>query len=474
MLTAVSFGGAPVSGSVAGVLLAATLAVVPSHAASTPQPSPSARPASEALLLIVDYSGSMKEPDGRGSTRIQAAKDALGQIITALPEDLDVGMRVYGHRVPSADKEAACQDTELVVPVGPLDRDGLRGTVDGLQALGETPIGLSLQQAAEDLPDGVTSTVILVSDGADECFTDDLGPEPCEVTKQLIAQGVDLRLETIGLQVEESGAEQLQCMAEAGGGQFTSVEDAGLLAEALAAAQARAMRVFEPRGEAVAGGPSLIDATALQPGTYSDSILDGETLWYVVDVPQGGSMTARLTIRTAEVPAEALVALEWQDPQARRVDVGVLEGISRGQASTLASSTGEANGSRSPYGAEREPGPYYLAVRTGGFPVDVAHDFVIELLPDGQAAEATGTAGASASAAPSEAPSGPPAQGGTSPSGSGSPAPSVEAVELPPPPSTSPVPLLLVLLLGVGGGVGYLVWRRRSSGQADPDEPTYG
>ncbi|MGJ7439601.1 VWA domain-containing protein [Aquipuribacter sp. MA13-6] len=470
-----SFGGAPVSGSVAGVLLAATLAVVPSPAAAAPQPQPSARPASEALLLIVDYSGSMKEPDGRGSTRIQAAKDALGTIITALPEDLDVGLRVYGHRVPSADKAAACEDTELAVPVGPLDRDGLRATVDGLQALGETPIGLSLQQAAQDLPEGVTSTVILVSDGADECYPDDLGPEPCEVTKQLVAQGVNLRLETIGLQVEESGAEQLQCMAEAGGGQFTSVEDAGLLAEALAAAQNRALRVFEPRGEPVAGGPSLIDATVLEPGTYSDSILDGETLWYAVDVPQGGSMTARLTIRTADVPAEALVALEWQDPQARRVDVGLLNGISRGQASTLATSTGEANGSRSPYGAEREAGPYYLAVRTGGFPPDAAHDFVLELLPDGQSAEAT----AAASPAPSASPAGPAAGAEASTDDGGAPSPPLpsagaEAVELPPPPSTSPLPLLLVILLAAGGGVGYLVWRRRTAGHEEPDEPTYG
>ncbi len=474
MLTAVSFGGATVSGSVAGVLLAATLAVLPSHAAAAPQPEASARPASEALLLIVDYSGSMKEPDGRGSTRIQAAKDALGQIITALPEGLDVGMRVYGHRVPSADKAAACEDTELAVPVGPLDREGLRATVNGLQALGETPIGLSLQQAAQDLPEGVPSTVILVSDGADECYTDDLGPEPCEVTKQLVAQGVNLRLETIGLQVEESGAEQLQCMAEAGGGQFTSVEDAGLLAEALAAAQNRALRVFEPRGEAVAGGPSLIDATVLEPGTYSDSILDGETLWYAVDVPQGGSMTARLTIRTADVPAEALVALEWQDPQARRVDVGVLNGISRGQASTLATSTGEANGSRSPYGAEREPGLYYLAVRTGGFPPDADHEFVLELLPDGQAAEATADASAPASASPT----GPAATAEAAPGGpeASAPPPSsgAEAVELPPPPSTSPVPLRLVILLVVGGGVGYLLWRRRTAGHEEPDEPTYG
>jgi Ca-activated chloride channel family protein len=383
----------------------------------------------------------MKEPDGTGSSRMESAKGALREIVTALPESLDVGLRVYGHRVPSADKAAACQDTELAVPVAPLDRGLLLGTIERLQPLGETPIGLSLQQAAGDLPDGVPGTVILVSDGEDECFPD-LGPEPCAVTRDLIAQGVDLRLETIGLQVEPAGAEQLRCMAEAGGGEFTSVQDAGLLAEAIAGARNRSLRTFEPRGEAVAGGPSLIDATVLSPGTYRDSIVDGETLWFAVDLAKGASMTARLTIRTADVPTDARVALEWQDPQARRVQVGVLAGLSRGQASTVAADTGPADGSRSPFGAQREPGRFYLAVRTGGFPSEVEHDFVLELLPEGLPVPEPGASG-DASGDPLPASSEPTANAPretTEPS-EAAPAPAAPAVAPPPPPpSTSPCP----------------------------------
>jgi len=291
--------------------------------------------------------------------------------------------------VASADKAAACQDTELAVPVAPLDRELLLGTIDRLQPLGETPIGLSLQQAAADLPDGVPATVILVSDGEDECFPD-LGPEPCAVTRDLVAQGVDLRLETIGLQVAPGGAEQLRCMAEAGGGQFTSVADAGLLAEAIAAAQNRSLRTFQVRGEPVSGGPSLIDATPLTPGTYTDSILDGETLWFAVDVEEDGEVTARWTIRTADVPTDAALALEWSDGATERVAVEALDGIARGQATTLALATGPADGSRSPFGAVREPGRYYLSLRTAGFPPEVDHEFVLEVL-DGAEAAATGT-----------------------------------------------------------------------------------
>ena len=53
-------------------------------------------------------------------------------------------------------------------------------------------------------------------------------------------------------------------------------------------------------------------------------------------------------------------------------------------ATTLALATGPADGSRSPFGAVREPGRYYLSLRTAGFPPGVDHEFVLEIL-DGAA-----------------------------------------------------------------------------------------
>ena len=445
------------------LLLAAAAGPVAAPATAAPTRAPS-----EVLLLIVDSSGSMREPDGAGSTRMASARAALREIVTALPDSLDVGMRVYGHRVASADKAAACQDTELVVPVAQLERELLLGTIDRLQPLGETPIGLSLQQAAVDLPAGVPATVILVSDGEDECFPD-LGPEPCAVTRDLVAQGVDLRLETIGLQVAPGGAEQLRCMAEAGGGQFTSVADAGLLAEAIAAAQNRSLRTFQVRGEAVSGGPSLIDATPLTPGTYTDGILDGETLWFAVDVGEDGEVTARWTVRTADVPTDAALALEWSDGAAERVAVEALDGIARGQATTLALATGPADSSRSPFGAAREPGRYYLSLRTAGFPPGVDHEFVLEIL-DGAADAATGTqapldpASTEPSASPTE----------DEPDDAAPPPPA--DVALPPPPeagSGGGLVLVLLALLVTAAGGGLLLWRRRRAAADVPPAPTY-
>ncbi len=444
----------------------AALVTAPSTAAST-TPSTTASTGSEAgaratgddaLLLVVDFSGSMLESDGAGSTRIAAAKTAVTEIVQALPADLPVGLRVYGHRTPSADKVAACQDTELVVPVSTLDRTRLVDTVNALEPLGETPIGLSLQQAARDFPAGSAGTLILVSDGADECFPD-LGPEPCQVTKDLIAEGLDLRVETIGLQVASGGADQLRCMAAAGGGEFTSVADAGLLADAIIAARQRAQRTFQPRGEVVAGGPALIDATPLETGTYQDSIFQGETLWYAAEAARGQTVTARLTVRTTGVPATGTVDLRWQDGNADLVATESLAALRPGQANTLAVATGTVDGSRSPLGGTRDPGTYYLSATIGGFPPDVAHDYVLEIIAD----DPSSVAGASTPAiAPSSTP--------------GAVAPSPGAVALPDPPSegASGVTIAFIVTLVALAAAGYLfLRRRRRRDEATPPAPTY-
>lgn len=422
----------------------------------------------EVVHFVVDFSGSMKRSDGAGGTRIDAAKQAMATIVQALPQDLSVGLRAYGHRVPSSDKASACQDSELVVPVGPLDRQRIVDTVNGLQALGETPIGLSMQQVASDLPANAEATVIVVSDGADECYPD-LGPDPCQVVEDLVATGADVRVETIGLQVEPAGRSQLECMAAAGGGQFTAVQDAGRLAEALSAARVRGARTFEPRGEPVQAASALIDAPVLPSGTYTDTFLAGESLWFAADVERGSEMTARLTARTAGVPREARVALEWQDRSARRVDITQLNSIGSGQAETLAVSTGDVNGTRTSSGAVREPGTYYLNVRTSGFPEGVEHPFVLELFLDGELAGSTG--GPTSTASPTTSAAGTPTDDPTPTA-----PPTTEDLDLPEAPSGGGgggVLFLLVVLLAVGGGVGYLLRRRRQRSQEAPPPPSY-
>ena len=126
------------------LIITATLLLGPAGSAS------GAEPDDPSLLLILDASGSMQARFGK-DTRIAAAKQALHQLIEALPADSRVGLRVYGHRVPNSNRKKGCRDTELVVPVRVLDRRVLHERIGRIRSRGFTPIGASLRAAASDL-----------------------------------------------------------------------------------------------------------------------------------------------------------------------------------------------------------------------------------------------------------------------------------------------------------------------------------
>ena len=285
--------GAPTARAVGLATVAAALAVVavdvgPACAALADTAKVS------AMVLVLDASGSMKESDGHGSTKIADAKAALKTIIGQLPADLQVGLMAYGHRVASTpDHAKACKDVQLVSPVAPLDKAALTAAVGAFAAKGETPIGLSLQQAAAALPTGSAGSVVLISDGQDSCAP----PEPCAVAKQLKATGVQLTVDTVGLKVNSAARSQLTCISQATGGSYTDVQDAAKLADSLGKVTAtRAPRTGALTGQAVEGAPAPEQAPKVAPGTYTDTIQKGETLYYGIDVAAGQSIEVRSTL----------------------------------------------------------------------------------------------------------------------------------------------------------------------------------
>ena len=83
----------------------------------------------------------MKADDGSGRPKIAAAKEALNTLVDELPDDAKVGLRVYGSQVSGTGKAAGCADTKLVSPVAPLDRTGLKASINAITPRGFTPIG---------------------------------------------------------------------------------------------------------------------------------------------------------------------------------------------------------------------------------------------------------------------------------------------------------------------------------------------
>lgn len=259
---------------------------------AAPAPAPAA--ADEAaqrgrMVLVLDSSGSMAEPTGSGGTRIEAAREGLTQVVDALPTDAQVGMRVYGATVFEKSQPGACEDSQLVVPLGQGNREALKAAVAAYQPYGETPIGYALRQAAGDVGPSGPRTVVLVSDGEDTCAP----PDPCQVAAELRAQGIDLRIDVVGLDVGGNAKAQLQCIAQAGGGEYYDAADAGAIAEALETVATKAVRPFELSGTPVDGTPQPTGAPVLEPGTYVDELpareqpihfavtrtVPGSTLW---------------------------------------------------------------------------------------------------------------------------------------------------------------------------------------------------
>lgn len=245
-----------------------------------------------SLLLIMDSSGSMRADDGTGQPKIAAAKQALNAMVDSLPEGAPVGLRVYGHRVPNTNKKRGCKDTELIVPVGPLEPARMKSRIASFDAKGFTPIGLSLKEGAEDLPSKGERTIVLVSDGIDTCAP----PPPCRVAERITSQGVDLRIDTVGFQVDPRARAELKCIARVAEGSYVDARSAEELARRLELISARALRRFNATGTPVVGAPVTDSAPALESGQYTDSIRSGEELFYAVELQPGQSLGGSATM----------------------------------------------------------------------------------------------------------------------------------------------------------------------------------
>lgn len=269
-------------------LVGVALVLAPAAAATADTADPTdTAPTDAELLLVLDASSSMAEPDADGAPRIDAARTALHAMIEELAPEQAVGLRVFGGAVHEDRPDAqTCVDSELVVPVGTGNADALSQAVEAYAPLGDTPIAYALQQAAGDLSETGERTIVLVSDGVETC-----DPDPCEVARELRAGGLDLVIHTVGLGADDRTRSQLQCIAAAGGGEYFGASDAETLTTALGRLATRAFRPFVYSGTPVVGTPSPQGAPELAVGEYTDTIAEteGEPKHYTVLRSQPGS-----------------------------------------------------------------------------------------------------------------------------------------------------------------------------------------
>lgn len=203
-------------------------------------------------MLILDASGSMMARDAGGQTRLDAAKEASRNFSRSVSKDSELGFMVYGTKVGNSpeEREAGCKDVTTLLPVGKGNAGKIPGEVDKVNASGHTPMGPALKQAAKELPNEGERSIVLVSDGEDTCAP----PPVCDVAKDLHKQGIDLTINTVGFLVDPAARKELQCIAEASGGEYLDAKDAESLAESMKVLATRTAQTAESNAPEIKGG----------------------------------------------------------------------------------------------------------------------------------------------------------------------------------------------------------------------------
>lgn len=252
------------------------------------------------LLFILDASGSMwGQIDG--VAKITTAKQALSGLIADLPATTNYGLMAYGHR-----REGDCTDTQVLLPVGRYALGQMKATVDTVTPRGKTPIAGALQ-AAKDAFSGADrqADVLLISDGLETC-----GGDPCAAAGALAAFGIRTRVHVVGFDLSADEKAALQCVAEEGGGQYFTADNADQLVDAIkqvakAAAQEPTPPASPPTVEPVVpaqaellfeetfDGPAISESWTVQNSTPDLMELDGEGALFA-------AVTGRTTSSTSE------------------------------------------------------------------------------------------------------------------------------------------------------------------------------
>ena len=161
------------------------------------------------VLFIFDASQSMYA-QWDGNSRMEIAKELLSNMLDSLDnkENLQVGLRCYGHQKPSPPQD--CRDTRLEVPFGNNTITAIKKRLKTLRPKGTTPIAKALESGALDFPEITSNSrniVILITDGIEEC-----GGDPCAVSRLYQEKKIILKPFVIGIGLSEEYKKNFECV----------------------------------------------------------------------------------------------------------------------------------------------------------------------------------------------------------------------------------------------------------------------
>jgi hypothetical protein len=250
--------------------------------------------ASKNVELILDASNSMwGQIDG--VAKIAIAKDVLEQIIAGLPDEMNVGLRLYGHRYGLNDPRA-CQDTELNVPIDPIDKAMMIDIIQKIQPKGKTPLVYSVLQAGNDFRDIPNGSIILITDGIESCDGDINAIAPA-----LKESGIELKLHIVGFDIKEAEARaELEAIAKSTEGTYLDAKDSQELLSSLEQTLQIEFEILDDKGQVKAKGMVGGESLRLMEGSYTLRLLVGPEPFEVGIMVRPGQKTTIILAKEKE------------------------------------------------------------------------------------------------------------------------------------------------------------------------------
>lgn len=180
--------------------------------------------AEPATVIVFDASGSMWNRLEGDLSRIEVARDVVGQYFFSRDPDAPYAVVAYGHQ-----RKGDCGDIEVVTPMGRHNGAGQANRIVGLIPQGMTPLTDALQLARDQIPPTAEAAdIVLITDGLENC-----GGDPCALAARFAAEGIDLRAHVVGFGMAEGEIGALSCLPDQTGGLLLEASTGAELAAAL-------------------------------------------------------------------------------------------------------------------------------------------------------------------------------------------------------------------------------------------------
>jgi hypothetical protein len=168
--------------------------------------TPTQRP---EVMVVIDGSGSMRDGFPGASSRIDAAKESITQVVRNLHKDIETGLVSF----------TDCDETSTPRKYGYAERPELLSRVRAVSPTRGTSLANSIRRAGNAAKSVGPATVVVVSDGEDTC-----GGDPCAAARALKSRKPLLTVNVIDLSGGRSSV--LQCVANATGGRVFAPRNA--------------------------------------------------------------------------------------------------------------------------------------------------------------------------------------------------------------------------------------------------------